>query len=185
MLGDSPELHHWTTESILPEKRDGNAVYPVLFFDNCMPHLEECREGCQSDRSYYCKHRLKFEPEAIFHADGRQNFLGYSDQQVVLYFLFLIKQKYGRADLSNRRFIIVTKDELFLHDARAEHSKPRKNWKKPRLEFNNEYVKAEGMKIHVRPVDCAKCVKAGTKEIRCAINQLNRFWSRVAKIRHN
>lgn len=105
-------------------------------------------------------------------------YLGYSDQQVALFFRFLIRKKYPKEDLDQRLFIIATTDGKFVRDARQEHDKPRKNWKKPRVKFDEEenIIVAEEVEIRIVRENCDSCVKRKTRAVRCMIDRLNTSW---------
>lgn len=155
----------------------------VIFFDQCTPVLDTCHNGCARNEMTLCKHRLKYDAE-VWKSDLRMGFLGYSDQQVILYFLFLIKQQFKQGNWDDTDFIIVTRDSAFLKDAQAEHEKRRKNWKKPRLRFQDDSVAAEGARIHVLTVDCQPCINRKQRELRCVIEDLNRKLTKLDRRRN-
>jgi hypothetical protein len=165
----------------LADKANGNRT--TVFFDHCTPLLDPCHDGCVRSNMTLCKHKLGFSAD-ILCADDRMSFLGYSDQQVILYFLFLVKKRYSPEQLKGRSFLIVTNDAGFLKDARLEHNKPRsKNWKKPRLEFGEDErsVTAEGIRISVVFSNCDSCIRRKQRALRCVIDQLNSSFKQLQR----
>lgn len=92
----------------------------VVFFDANMPTVRACKRGCSSRSNYPCRHR--FGDRIWVLADpARLSFVRLTDLQVILDFLFIIHRRWPD-HRGKKKFVIVTHDENFIVDARAQHA---------------------------------------------------------------
>ena len=107
----------------------------VLFFDACMPRMDECFSGCKSDEKNLCKHRFNQNVDLIYHT-AYMGYLEFSDYQVAKHCFYLINKSDLLKSLSRKkRFFIITKDKRFMQDAEKVYL-ARKKPNTPALGFD-------------------------------------------------
>jgi len=94
-----------------------------------MPNVRDCKKGCSSAGHYLCRHRFG-ERIWVVCEPARLSFLRLSDLQVILDTLYTIHRRWFN-HRGRKRFVIVTHDENFLSDARAQHRNDKKMQRLP------------------------------------------------------
>jgi len=122
---------------VRPERHPSDHADVVVCFDANMPNVRDCRRGCSSRAHYPCRHR--FGPRIwVLSEPARLSFTRLTDLQVILDFLHIIHRRWHDHH-GRKRFIIVTHDERFLTDARAQH-KTDKNMQRLPLTWGPDWV---------------------------------------------
>jgi hypothetical protein len=112
-----------------------------------MPTVRPCRRGCSSTRHYTCRHRFG-ERIWVLSEPARLSFTRMSDLQVVLDFLYTIHRRWAD-HRGKKRFVIVTHDENFVDDARAQH-RNQKNMQSLPLTWGPDWVEYRDSKHPTR-----------------------------------
>ena len=110
------------------DDKDNAEVAAVLFFDECMTKLSECKPNCHKKQNIACKHRLNFNVEIIYTDGSRSGFAkGQSDYELThCIFDFIRERKFARNGNSRRPiFVLVTIDGKFLGAAKKEAAKKK------------------------------------------------------------
>ncbi len=145
----------------------------VLFLDACMPRIEKCKSGCQSNESVLCRHRFNFNVK-ILHTTRYIDFLCFYDFQIVLHCLFLIqKSATFRRLVESGNFIIVTKDRKFLEDARKMWLARSNKKTHPKLDFGPDSISWGKYKIMVKLIRCKNYGTDKDDDLRCLIREMN------------
>ena len=112
----------------------------LLFFDACMPKMENCRNAAScKNGDTLCTHRLGSQTGVIY-TNGYIDFLRFSDFQVTLHFLHKIVTLQNNQQLSpDCLFFITTRDQGFLGAVRQEWEKRGRNMQ---LTFGAEEITA-------------------------------------------
>ncbi len=154
----------------------GSSVDTVIFFDANMPRMPGCSNLCKIKKTQICRHRFNFNAK-VLHTNEYINFLRFYDFQIILHCLYLIRKKANFRRISeNGRFVIVTKDRAFLHDAEDAWLKRKKSKTRPTLEFGRNFVKCGSYKILVKIISCKNYGTDGHHDLLCVIDELNKMW---------
>ncbi len=148
----------------------------VLFFDACMPEMQECFPGCQDNTAVLCKHRFNFNPLIIY---GNGKIPGFPDFRVVLYFFRLIRKKEVQAARSVKYFL-VTRDKKFLKSVRKQ-SQTKKNAHFT-FDLKRKCISCNSITIHICTVNGIKSKAVNVQKAiniqRKTIERLNRFFEK-------
>ncbi len=116
----------------------------AVYLDANIGPFKPCRNGCATDGDYCCIHRFGERIYVVPH-QLRASFLRLSDLQVVLDFLFVILErwKHGTKGVWGRRYVILTNDRHFLHQAERSWRRER-NMRDLPLRFEADRITYQG-----------------------------------------
>lgn len=144
-----------------------------LCFDANLSKLERCETNCEINEHILCIHR--FRPKTYIFNITSNKFEGWSDLQVVTYFLgeILIGIAEKKFDPNKCIFILLTKDRNFIEDVRFEASAI------PNFEFSYNFIYCGGITIIVKQINCPNYGHNRTNDMKCAIEIVNEHFYTV------
>lgn len=144
-------------------------VDAVLLFDECVPRMRECREGCQYETTILCQHRLNFKAY-IFYASLM--LVRRSDFRVVVRFFNLIRKNKFPVQISDKtKFVLVTIDKRFFKSSRKQAQAKRKI--NIRFDKEQRLITLGSHSISICVIKCRKRKRGDMEDLRCIIDTLN------------